>query len=555
MSHEIFHCFGAQHNPENAGGTQQGYGYGFRVPGKFRTIMSYQCSSTSCSTGSCSCPRIPYLSANGFNYSEVAMGDATHDNARFVGEKTPTIAAFMAAVAPVPTPVSVTPPVPQPTPVSVTPPVPPPTPVSVTPPVPPPTPVRNECSIIGDSCKRKFDLFCDAGNMCVADSDCFDCDPLQRFRMLGCETCVGKGGRYCVNGRGTPMCSSPDIAQQVPYACTVSGGSAYTSTCTSQSGPTGTPNSVYLCASALNQFRRLLTRCYSSDYSTVAHPLNAAATPTHLHSRNQIPPVSPPPQCFSDRMTVVVRGKKGFTRLAELQVGDVVLTREGFSTVKSFGHYEPDTPSEFIQITTTHQQHAPLETTADHLLYAQIHQTGSIGLVPAGKIVVGDFLLTEKMALIEVKQVRRQNRVGLYAPFTDSGTILVNGVVASNYIALPTTFQPYLSFEQQHGLQHNVYAPYRIFCHLVADCTPSHENITEFPNSVSFWFPLLYWLQRQNEDFLTIFFFVAMPLSYCFSLIEWICRNIIQVLGIVMIFASWARKGKSSLFLEMSQCC
>ena len=254
MSHEIFHCFGALHNPENSG-TQHPYGHGLQVPGKFRTIMAYQCSSGG------SCPRIPYLSANGFSYNGVALGDDAHDNARLVGENSADIAAFKTSVAPPrvpvaapvprPAPVPVPRPVPQPLPVPRPVPQPVPVPRPVPQPVPVPRPVpqavpapvssSGTCDIYSDPCTLRFNLVCNAGRSCPAGTDCFDCDPLQAYRNMGCETCVAKGGEYCLTGKGVPFCSSPDIARKVPKACTATGGSEYSSICPSVRQPVPAP--------------------------------------------------------------------------------------------------------------------------------------------------------------------------------------------------------------------------------------------------------------------------------------------------------------------------
>jgi Hint module len=253
-------------------------------------------------------------------------------------------------------------------------------------------------------------------------------------------------------------------------------------------------------------------------------------------------------ECFSDRVTVLVRGKKGVTRMDELLVGDSVLTADGFAKVVSFGHYEPNTRSEFIQIYTENHEYAPLEITADHLLYAEIQQSGSINFVPAGTIQEGDFVLVENMTLAQVKRIRTIHRDGIYAPFTESGTIVVNGVVASNYIALPKSFQIHLTFEQQHSLQHSAHAPFRIYCQLISGCPTGRENAIGFPIGVSMWFPLLQWLERQDQAFLSRFFFVAQPLSNSYIRIEWIFQNAKHVITVILTYLMIKWKGKHFLF-------
>jgi len=52
-----------------------------------------------------------------------------------------------------------------------------------------------------------------------------------QFRNQGCEACTNNGGGYCELGDGTPVCSSAEIAVQVPEICTSGGGTPYTPFC------------------------------------------------------------------------------------------------------------------------------------------------------------------------------------------------------------------------------------------------------------------------------------------------------------------------------------
>ena len=99
----------------------------------------------------------------------------------------------------------------------------------------------------GDNCGFQFNLECDAGTtFCPpSNSDIFDCDPFQNLRSSGCEECVGNGGRYCETGNGIPVCSSPDIAEFLPEACSIVGrvfgglfdGTPYMSSCGGDDSP------------------------------------------------------------------------------------------------------------------------------------------------------------------------------------------------------------------------------------------------------------------------------------------------------------------------------
>ena len=134
-----------------------------------------------------------------------------------------------------------------------------------------------------------------------------------------------------------------------------------------------------------------------------------------------------------------------------LKIGDHVKGLDGsYSRVYSFGHRSPNGLTKFLEIHTNSPYHDPLEVTPDHLLY----MVGSIGpgswsLVPAKHVKVGSFVAAMQQeshlspsatSFLVVTDVREVLRHGAYAPFTVSGNIVVNGVSASNYIALPEAF-------------------------------------------------------------------------------------------------------------------
>ena len=200
--------------------------------------------------------------------------------------------------------------------------------------------------------------------------------------------------------------------------------------------------------------------------------------------------------CFSSRATVVTQGK-GITRMDQLEIGDLVLAKDGtYTMVYSFGHLDRRRNHQFLRITTMGNQFEPLEITAGHLLFVD-----QIGLVPAGQIRVGDVLVTlEKDTNFagKVLDVHKIYRKGMYAPFTVSGTIIVNGIATSSYIALPPAFQSTLSFEDQHWLQHAAFLPYRLFCGLIGCNGETHDPVTGLSKAVTFWLPLLHWLESKQ---------------------------------------------------------
>jgi hypothetical protein len=94
FAHEIGHLQGARHNPEaDPTNTPFPYGHGFyHQPGKWRTIMSYNCPG--------GCTRLKYWSNPNVKYGGVDMGTANHNNARVLNETACKVANFKTTAAP-----------------------------------------------------------------------------------------------------------------------------------------------------------------------------------------------------------------------------------------------------------------------------------------------------------------------------------------------------------------------------------------------------------------------------------------------------------------------
>jgi len=202
--------------------------------------------------------------------------------------------------------------------------------------------------------------------------------------------------------------------------------------------------------------------------------------------------------CFSDRMEVQVEGGAGTTtkRMDQLKIGDKVLTTEGsYAKVYSFAHMERNAKTEFLQIHSSTIE-APLEITPSHMLYVSKTAHAPATVVPAGAVQVGDYLRAAATAEpAPVTAIRTVVRQGAYAPLTESGTIVVQGVVASNYVALPKVFQEHLSFGVQHKMEHVAMSPYRLHCSMKAGgCEDEMYNEkTGYSNAVMMLLPLLAW--------------------------------------------------------------
>lgn len=235
--------------------------------------------------------------------------------------------------------------------------------------------------------------------------------------------------------------------------------------------------------------------------------------------------------CFSDRMTVVSRDN-GVTRMGQLKTGDMVLAKDGtYTKVYSFGHMDRKSKAEFLQIKVSGKT-SPLEVTADHMLYV-----AKVGLVPAKQIKTGDLLVAspqQQASKARVVSVRKVQRHGLYAPFTMSGDIVVNGIAASIFVTLPPAFQSNFSLENQHWLQHTSFAPYRIFCS-VFDCKDeTYDKETGLSQAVMFMLPLLHSIEKYGQALLP-------GIALFVSVIKMTTETFIYVVAALLGYLVWKK--------------
>jgi hypothetical protein len=192
--------------------------------------------------------------------------------------------------------------------------------------------------------------------------------------------------------------------------------------------------------------------------------------------------------CFSAMDTVEVKGV-GSVSMDRLRIGDWVRTSvadkdAAYSRVYSFHHIDPDVEVEFLQLYTDQMQ-LPIEITADHMIF-----TATGKAVRASQVQVGD-VLTDQHPVTKIESVKRR---GLYAPVTESGDIVVNGVVASCYVALLDT-----TLINQHALAHATCAIKRLACGMMPSlCNEETYDEDGFPMFVAPLFHTVRMINRQN---------------------------------------------------------
>jgi len=167
--------------------------------------------------------------------------------------------------------------------------------------------------------------------------------------------------------------------------------------------------------------------------------------------------------CFSGLNTVNV-ADRGMIQMRDLNIGDEVqVGRDEYSRVYSFGHYDKDVVVEFLKFHITGLEQ-PLEISKDHMIFVE-----NRGAIPASAVNVGEELLLvndgHNAKVIKVESVHRK---GAFAPFTDSGTISVNGVISSNYITMQDDLDALtvagVEFVSMQWIAHSFQAPHRLVC-------------------------------------------------------------------------------------------
>jgi hypothetical protein len=160
--------------------------------------------------------------------------------------------------------------------------------------------------------------------------------------------------------------------------------------------------------------------------------------------------------CFSGANQVDVLGK-GIVPMNSLKIGDYVYAgKNKYSRVYSFSHLDVNAEVDYLQIYTEGLDE-PLEISEEHMVFLHPHHQA----LRASDVKVGDMLYGGQGTLV-VTNVQWIKRRGAYAPVTESGDILVSGILASSYVSLLDGISP--SMLNQHGLAHSVLSVHRMAC-------------------------------------------------------------------------------------------
>ena len=244
--------------------------------------------------------------------------------------------------------------------------------------------------------------------------------------------------------------------------------------------------------------------------------------------------------CFSGDDRVQVENK-GSMEMAALEIGDKVLVSGNkYEPVYSFGHRDAGVSAEYLEIHSD-STNDPLKLSRDHMILA-----GGEHWVPAAGLRVGGTLTKGDGSVVVVTKIQDVKRKGIFAPFTASGSIVVNGIVASNFIAFQVSeylkigeFATPFSFQ---WLAHTFESGHRLAC---SSGFVACDQETYTDSGVSHWVDTPHqvtrWLLQQHAA-VTLILLVPLVLVFRFlSVLEhpgWL----FTLLGAVMLARSFRVK-------------
>lgn len=178
-------------------------------------------------------------------------------------------------------------------------------------------------------------------------------------------------------------------------------------------------------------------------------------------SCNGYPNCGKPPKsrgCFPAESTVQRKNSEA-TFLKDLRVGDEVLTmddkgREVYTKVLTFIDHKPHLLHTYLRVKFTDGE--TLTISKRHLVFKQEGENTKIP-VYALEVAVGDYLfkhsnIGKSLQAMQVVSIEETERYGAYAPLTEQGTLLVDGIFTSCYAEI-----------RSHRLAHFAMTPLRLW--------------------------------------------------------------------------------------------
>ena len=223
--------------------------------------------------------------------------------------------------------------------------------------------------------------------------------------------------------------------------------------------------------------------------------------------------------------------------MSHLQIGDrVMVDKNRFEPVYSFGHFSPSVQAEYLEIATPTSK---LQVSRDHMVFVTSDRA-----VPASMLRVGDALLNAGGDRTHITSIALVKSAGAFAPFTPSGRVVVNGIVASSYVAFGGSESVLVGgFEFSfQWLAHSFQFPHRFVCYHLGACRGERYTDDGLSHWVSRPYELGLWLMQQQpvarECLMVIFIvlmvsfsvleasFVKLLLAFCSPPLRLACRKV-----------------------------
>jgi hypothetical protein len=254
--------------------------------------------------------------------------------------------------------------------------------------------------------------------------------------------------------------------------------------------------------------------------------------PKEVNTFTVVPPVIPTPNppedspapssapgpgggfCFSGSSTIDVLDQ-GNVPLTDAKLGDKVHVGNGiYEPIYSFGHFAPQEVGEFLEIRTDKNI---LQVTNDHMVFH-----ADSGPLAAKHLQAGDELLDGQGDKLIIRSIKSMSATGAFAPFTASGKVVVDGILASSFIAFDNG--AYLSaagmeFSYQ-WIAHSFEFPHRFICTYVSRC----DTETYTAEGVSTWVDaphqLTLWMFEQSAFWQALLSALAVALFAVFNALD-----------------------------------
>lgn len=197
--------------------------------------------------------------------------------------------------------------------------------------------------------------------------------------------------------------------------------------------------------------------------------------------------------CFSGLSRVMVEGSDAALPIRDLSIGDRVLSLDvatgslHYDDVVAFLHRSGDESAYFHRLEA--ENDVTIHVTPSHLLFSADLEGSvltSAEAVPASDVTEGRYIFVamgnaSSVSAVKVRHVRVMREVGVYAPLTRTGTIVVDGVIASCYAVF-----------QSHDVAHVAMAPLRLAYYVtgLVGSRDARENVTS-SSSVHWYAELL----------------------------------------------------------------